>query len=81
MADIQYIKLCTVQTQPNKAFVISKCSRGGFTLAQQVSVENEDGTKSNFFMKNALHINSIEALDGLKQGLEAVLEKAKNGEV
>ena len=71
----QYIKLCTIQVNSNKAFVLSKCSTGGYTLAQKVIVNHEDGTATNFYMKNALHISSLTVLKALKTGLEMVIER------
>ena len=75
MADRQYIKLCTIQISENRAFVFSKCSTGGYTLAQRITAKHEDGTATNFFMKNALHIGNLTVLKALIKGLELVAEK------
>ena len=57
--------------------IISSRSTGGFTLAQQVSVD-ENGKKTNVFLKNSYHIDNIEGLENLRDALNVAIEKSKN---
>ena len=74
MADIQYTKLSSAQIQEMRNLVVSECSRGGFTLAQQVSID-EGGKKTNVFLKNAIHIDKIEGLINLRDALNIAIDK------
>lgn len=74
MADTQYTKLSSAQIQETRKLVISECSRGGFTLAQQVTVD-EGGKKTNVFFKNAIHVDSVEGLVNLRDALNVAIDK------
>lgn len=76
MADIQYTKLSSAPIQETRNLVVSACSRGGFTLAQQVSID-EGGKKTNVFLKNAIHIDDVNGLESLRDALNVAIEKSK----
>ena len=75
MSDIQYTKLSSALIQDNKNLVISECSKGGYTLAQQVVFTEGDGKKSNLYLKGAIHISGKEGLLNLRDALNVALEK------
>jgi hypothetical protein len=74
MADITYTKLSSAQIQETRNLVISECSRGGYTLAQQVTIE-EGGKKTNVFLKNAIHIGDVSGLINLRDALNVAIDK------
>lgn len=65
-----YIELSNAEITENRNVVISECSKGGFTVAQQLKA---DGTK--VFMKGALHIDNLEGLYNLRNALNVAIDK------
>lgn len=65
-----YTELSIAEITENRNIVISECSKGGFTVAQQLKA---DGTK--VFMKGALHIDNLEGLYNLKNALNIAIDK------
>lgn len=77
MAEPQYIKLSSAKIQEEKNLVISECSKGGYTLAQQMVVK--DGTKKiNIYLKGAIHINDVEGLHNLRDALNIAIAEVEN---
>jgi len=74
MAEIIYTEICRAKIAETRNAVISKCSKGGFTLAQQLEVQ-ENKSKTSVFLKGALHIDSLESLCELRNALNVVIKK------
>ena len=53
MSNYQYTKLSSAQIQDKRKLVISICSKGGYTLAQQLIAEDDKGKKINIYLKNS----------------------------
>ena len=64
-----YTELSNAEITENRNIVISECSKGGFTVAQQLKA---DGTK--VFMKGALHIDNLEGLYNLRNALNIAID-------
>lgn len=78
--NVQYTKLAAAQIQDSKNLVISKCSNGGYTIAQQISTE-DNGKKINVYLKGAFQISTVEGLRNLRDSLNVAIEKIeKNGD-
>lgn len=75
MSDVSYIKLSSAVIQEGKNLVISECSKGGYTIAQKVTVPDNDGKKMNLYLKGAIHINDQTGLVNLRDALNVALEK------
>lgn len=75
--NVEYKELASAPMNEQRNVVISECSKGGYTLAQQVVVE-EGKRKINVFMKNAIQIESNEALYNLRDALNIAIEKIEN---
>lgn len=78
MSDIQYNKLSSALIQEKKNLVISECSKGGYTIAQQLTFVDDDGKKQNLYLKGAIHINSIDGLRNLRDAINVAIEKIEN---
>lgn len=74
MAEILYTEICRARIAETRNAVISRCSKGGFTLAQQLEVQ-ENKAKTSVFLKGALHIDSLESLCELRNALNVVIKK------
>lgn len=70
-----YTELSNTEITENRNVVISECSRGGFTVAQQLKA---DGTK--VFMKGALHIDNLEGLYNLRNALNVAIDKVEEAD-
>lgn len=67
-----YNELASAEITDSRNIVISECSKGGFTIAQQLKVE---GTK--VFMKGAFHINDLEGLYNLRNAINLVISQTE----
>ena len=73
-----YMQLSSVKVNGSKNLVISSCSKGGFTLAQQlVSVDEDTGHTQAVFLKGACHIRDIDALKELGEAVETAIKHAE----
>lgn len=64
-----YTELSNAEITENRNVVVSECSKGGFTVAQQLKA---DGTK--VFMKGALHIDNLDGLYNLRNALNVAID-------
>ena len=67
-----YNELTSAEITDSRNIVISECSKGGFTIAQQLKVE---GTR--VFMKGAFHINDLEGLYNLRNAINLVISQTE----
>lgn len=63
-----------------KNLVISYCSRGGFTLAQQM-VARDGNHEVAVFLKGAVHINDIEGLERVRDMFSVAIDEARKREM
>lgn len=76
MARVEYNCLSKAKVNDKRNIVVSVCSKGGYTIAQQVMVD--DGKqKTGVFLKNAIHVDDIEGLVNLRDALNISLEELK----
>ena len=64
-----YTELSNAEITENRNIVFSECSKGGFSVAQQLKA---DGTK--VFMKGALHIDNLDGLYNLRNALNVAID-------
>ena len=67
-----YDELSKVKIADKRNAVISQCSKGGFTIAQQLEVIEGD-KKTNVFLKGALHVETTEGLVNLRDAINVAL--------
>lgn len=73
-----YKEVARAQISKTKAFVLSECSKGGYTLAQQMSVMDEStGKPMNVFLKGATHIANLSALEKIRDMFTVAVERGK----
>lgn len=73
---MKYDELSRAQIQQRRSLVISAFSKGGYTIAQQLEVD-ENGHKMNVSLKGAFHVNDIEGLYNLRDALNVAIEKSE----
>lgn len=76
--NIDYKEIARAKISETRNIVISECSKGGFTIAQQLEVSETKGKTTTVFMKGALHIDDI---NGLQNFLNAIQEVIDNTEI
>ena len=72
----QYRELSKAKVTETRNAVISECSRGGFTIAQQLEAK-EAGCVTTVFMKNAIQVDSVERLVDLRNAINVAIKKAQ----
>lgn len=73
----EYQELARAVVSQSRNVVISQCSRGGFTVAQQLEV-NEGNKVMAVFLKGAVHVDSVEGLFNLRDALNVAIENVTN---
>ena len=70
---IEYHELSSAQVTDSRNIVISNCSKGGFTIAQQLEAKENDKTTS-VFMKGAFHVEDIHGLYNLRDAVNLAIK-------
>lgn len=82
MADnkTKYEEIAKAKISDNRNLVISSCSKGGYTLAQQLGIADGKATVS-VFLKGAIHISNREALEKVRDAINIALRQIDEGTV
>lgn len=70
---IEYHELSRAKVTDSRNIVISNCSKGGFTIVQQLEVKENDKTTS-VFMKGAFHVEDIHGLYNLRDAVNLAIK-------
>ncbi len=70
---IEYTELSRAKVTESRNIVISNCSKGGFTIAQQLEAKENDKTTS-VFMKGAFHVEDIHGLYNLRDAVNLAIK-------
>lgn len=86
-AKMRYLELSNAQIADKRRLVISECVKEnqdtkeniqcGFTLAQQVEVE-EGKRMTRVFLKNGIHVASIDELYNIRDAINDAINKYEN---
>lgn len=86
-AKMKYLELSNAQIADKRRLVISECVKEnqdtkeniqcGFTLAQQIEVE-EGKRMTRVFLKNGIHVASIDELYNLRDAINDAIDKYEN---
>lgn len=74
----EYYELSKGKISKNKNIVVSVCSKGGFTIAQQLEVSDQNATVA-VFLKGALHVNDLSGLENMRDAFTEAIEKVRGG--
>lgn len=75
----EYEEISKGQISASRNLVVSRCSKGGFTIAQQL-IANEGDRSTTVFMKGAFHIDDLAGLYEARNALTLAIEKVENGQ-
>ena len=86
-AKMKYLELSNAQIADKRRLVISECVKEnqdtneniqcGFTLAQQIEVE-EGKRMTRVFLKNGIHVASVDELYNLRDAINDAIDKYEN---
>lgn len=79
MNKIEYKELSKAKVSESRNIIISECSKGGFTVAQQVEVKGDKKTDQTImvFLKGAFHIDELNGLYNLRDCINLAIEKVE----
>lgn len=72
MGNGDFKEIASAKIQDKRELVISERYKGGFTLAQRIVVEEGKKT-TTMYLKNAIHIDTIDGVQNLRDALNLVL--------
>lgn len=70
---IEYTELSRAKVTDFRNIVISSCSKGGFTVAQQLQAKENDKTTS-VFLKGAFHVEDVNGLYNLRDAVNVAIK-------
>ena len=70
---IEYHELSRAKVTDSRNIVISNCSKGGFTIAQQLEAK-ENGKTTSVFMKGAFHVEDIHGLYNFRDAINLAIK-------
>ena len=80
MAEIKYTELAKAKIQKSRNLVISATSKGGFTIAQQLEVNEGNRTTTVFLGKSGMIVDDLEGLYSVRDALNVAIDKMENKE-
>lgn len=75
----RYDEITKARISDARNVVISTCSKGGYTIAQQM-IAKDGKSEVAVFMKGAIHVKDIEALEKIRDALNVVISSAQEQE-
>ena len=72
MSNGDFTEISSARIQDTRDLVISKRNKGGYTIAQRILVEEGKKT-TTMYLKNAIHVDTIEGIQNLRDALNVVL--------
>ena len=73
---IEYKEISKAKVTDSRNVVISSCSKGGFTLAQQLEAKENDKT-TTVFLKGAFHVDDIHGLYTIRDAINLAIHVAE----
>lgn len=73
---VEYNEISRAKVTDSRNIVISSCSKGGFTIAQQLEAKENDKTTS-VFLKGAFHVDDIHGLYNIRDAINLAIKVAE----
>ena len=74
---LNYTEIARAQVTDTREVVISNCSKGGFTIAQVMSIKECDGI-TPVYMKGAIHVANVDSLRNLRDAITLAIKKLES---
>ena len=75
----EYNELSKAKVTDSRNIVVSNCSKGGFTIAQQLEAK-EDDKVITVFMKGAFHVDDTHGLYNLRDAINLAIQITEKSE-
>lgn len=72
--DIEYRELSKARVTDSRNVVISACSKGGFTIAQQLEAKERGDKTTTVFLKGAFHVDDTHGLYELRDAVNLAIK-------
>lgn len=76
---VEYKEVSRAKVTDSRNIVISGCSKGGFTIAQQLEAKENDKTTA-VFLKGAFHVDDIHGLYNIRDAINLAIKIAEDEE-
>lgn len=73
---VEYTEISRAKVTDSRNVVISSCSKGGFTIAQQLEAKENDKTTA-VFLKGAFHVDDIHGLYNIRDAVNLAIKTAE----
>ena len=70
---IDYSEISRAKVTDSRNIIISTCSKGGFTIAQQLEAKENDKVTS-VFLKGAFHVDDIHGLYNIRDAVNLAIK-------
>ena len=70
---VEYNEISRAKVTDSRNIVISSCSKGGFTIAQQLEAKENDKTTS-VFLKGAFHVDDLHGLYNIRDAVNLAIK-------
>lgn len=77
---LSYRELSKAEVSESRNIVISDCSKGGYTIAQQLVAREEGDKVTTVFMKGAFHVDNIHGLYNLRDAINLAIQISEEKE-
>lgn len=77
---VNYKELSKAKATDSRNIVISTCSKGGFTIAQQLITVEADEKTTLTFLKGAFHVDDIKGLYELRDAINLAIKITEDGQ-
>lgn len=79
MNKVSYEEVARMKMTDTRDVVISECSKGGYTIAQKILID-QDEKPTSIFLKGAIKVNDIDGLREFREMLDMAIEKLEVSE-
>lgn len=73
---VEYNEIARAKISNSRSMVVSNCSRGGFTIAQQLEIK-EGETSTSVFLKGAFHVDDVQGLVNIRDAINLAIRQAE----
>lgn len=77
-SDVKYNEISRASVTDTRNIVVSTCSKGGFTIAQQLVAKERDDKSTVVYLKGAFHIDDVHGLYNLRDALNVAIHKVES---
>lgn len=71
----RYDEISKAKISTNRNMIVSRCSKGGYTIAQQL-IARDGKNEVAVFLKGAIHIEDKEALERVRDAINVAIQEA-----